>query len=181
MGPNLLMVEYTEHTSKSPFISGSYALSAGKYFNSLWGVRFELSGAHDRAIHGFDNGISPKYHFNHFGLGAELTMNFSNLFRSKDEQHDWNIELMAGPGLLHTYGFGGDATTAKDNELNTDARTYLTLYFGGAVSYKVSKDVHISLELMNNLLNDDFNGYVGDRGLEYQSNLLLGVRYYFGE
>lgn len=163
-------------------MGASYALSVGKLFTPLWGMRMKLFGGGDKGKYFSDKNSDAVYSFNHIGGIAEVSFNLLNCFRDNEKawQSRWDLNLMLGPGIVHTYDFDRKGEEYAYG-LNASSCNHFLLYGGAEVLYRLDRHWGFSLEASTEWMRDKYNGVVYGRELEGHLNVLLGVRYVFGE
>lgn len=172
---------FAENIRNHPFGKGlapSYAFSVGKNFSTIWGARLQMIGGGDKGRF-FDE--SP-YSFNHIGGSAAVVFNLTNLIRNRERgnESNWNVMLLLGPGITHTYNFETDGAEHHENRLDLSSRNHFLLYGGIELSYRVAESWVISLEANTSWTRDKYNGLIYDRKYDGLGQLMLGVRYIFG-
>lgn len=181
-GGNYMAAENTRFVNFYRATALSYAISAGKNFSTLWGIRLQLTGGGDKGVYFPYQGDSPRYSFQHVGGIAEVTFNVTNFIRNAErgDESTWNVMLMLGPGVVHTYHFRRNGIDDYPL-LDTSPRSHFLIYGGIEVSRQVDKNWNVNLEVSTDWMRDAYNGVVYDRPVEGHVNLLLGVRYTFGK
>lgn len=182
-GGNYMFAENIRFDSFYKGTAMSYAVAAGKLFTPVWGMRMRLFGGGDKGKYYSTKGSGPGYSFSHIGGAAEVTFNLLNCFRDnekeKEEQSPWDLYLMLGPGVVHTYNF--DRKGEEYDGLDTTPRNHFMLYGGAELLYRFDRHWGLSLEVSTGWMRDKYNGVVYDRGLDGHLNVLLGVKYVFGK
>lgn len=181
-GGNYIVAENTRFVDFYRATALSYAVSAGKYFSTLWGVRLQLAGGGDKGVYYSRRNDSPRYGFRHIGGIAELTFNVTNFIRNaqRGDESKWNVLLMAGPGVVHTYRFRRNGIDDYPL-LDTSPRNHFLVYGGIEVSRQVDAHWNVNLEASTAWMRDAYNGVVHGLSADGHINLLLGVRYTFGK
>ena len=180
-GANYFFAENNRFESFGKGISYSYAFSVGKNFTPVWGARLQLSGGGDQGMHDAWEG-SPKYDFQHIGGIAAVTFNLTNCIRGVkpgEETSPWNVLLMLGPGVMHTFDF--NHVQESYTGLDVEGRNHFLLYGGAEVSYQFNKHWNLNLEVSADMVRDKYNGVECEKDMEGHGHLLLGVRYTFGK
>lgn len=180
-GANYLFAENNRFESFGKGISFSYAVSAGKNFTPVWGLRLQLAGGGDQGMYNAWEG-SPKYDFRHIGGTAAVTFDLTNCIRGVkpgEETSPWHVILMAGPGVTHTYNY--DRSDPQSVGLDSENRNHFLIYGGAEVSYQFDEHWNLNLEVSADLLRDKYNGVECEKDMEGHGHLLLGVRYTFGK
>jgi len=176
-GGSYTFAENIRNHSFGKGLAPTYAFSVGKNFTTQWGARLQMFGGGDKGRF-FDE--SP-FSFNHIGGLAAVTFNITNLIRKTDRgnESDWNLLLMLGPGVTHTYNFETDGSEFHENRLDLSSRNHFLLYGGAELSYRIAEQWDISLEANTSWTRDKYNGLVYKRKYDGLANLMLGIRYTF--
>lgn len=160
----------------------SYAVSLGKFFTPVWGMRMKFFGGGDKGKYYSDKSSEAVYRFSHVGGTAEVMFDLLNCFRDGETagQSRWDFNLILGPGVVHTYNFDRKGEEYAYG-LNASPRNHFMLYGGAEVQYRLDRHWGLSLEAGTEWMRDEYNGVVYGRGLDGHLGVLLGVRYVFWE
>ncbi len=185
-GVNYNLAENTRFVPSSKIVAPAFALSVGKKFTPLWGARVQVMMGKDNGVYYDHRHDSPLFSFEHFGLIAEGTFNFSNLVRGVNtiakDNYKWNFDLKLGVGIVHSCSYELSKDVVDYPYIDPKPRNNLTVYAGMDVSRKIAKDWDINLEVGINRLPNLYNSqWCRDKKSEVIGDLLpvamIGIRY----
>lgn len=190
--------------SFTDLITPQVALSFGRYFNPMVGVRLHVQGyeakggfkafspsaAYDGG-YTYSIGYDSPYKFKAITGDLDLLVNMSNVLNPNRACNKLNWILLAGFGVNNTWGY--DEYNSIVNTINNDDNN---IYYvapeqcstkhstfngriGTQVEYNLSRNFALSLELDANYKNDVFNLKVNDY-VDWQVAAFVGVTYKFG-
>ena len=136
-------------------IRPSLGFSVGKWLYPQGGLRLQLLYGNNR---GEIN--SRGYYWHTAELACDVVVNMSNIVKRYRENTRFNVLLLAGIGGDQTFGF-------SKRDWNNDKKAFspydcslLTFRAGFALLYQISKKWDICLEVVNNWVDDSYDGVI---------------------
>lgn len=168
LGGSYTFSEGYKDASFGDLITPHLAISVGKYFVPSAGARFQVGGWKSKSFLGKD--LGGTYNFNYLQANADGLLNLTNLFMSYKEDRVFNFIGIVGIGFVHGFKKGIVGTT---NSIVPRA--------GFQGDFRLNQDLSINLEVVGNLMPDNFNGNVSGDKYDATVNALVGLTYKFGE
>ncbi len=170
-GGSYTLSEYYKDASFGDLISPHVAVSVGKYFAPVAGIRAQVGGWQSRNHYAGEDG-SYNFKVKYLQYNADGLFNLTNAFLPYDKDRAFNFIAIAGLGYVH--GF-------KDSEVGLSSTHSIVPRAGFQLDFRVSDAVSLNLEAVGNLMNDDFNGR--KQGTKYDGtiNVLGGVTFKLGK
>lgn len=171
---------YGDHNKQMKFgdrLTPAYEFYLGKWFTPGIGVRAAVNGlknvgvtqngSHSTgevydALHRLD-----KQEFNYLNIHADVLFNLNNLIGGYKKDRMFAISPYVGLGWMFTR----DTPTAREVSAN----------FGFYNSLRVSKAWDVTLDIRGSMVNDRFDGELGERREEGMLTAALGLAYKFKE
>ncbi len=185
-GVNYNAAENTRFVASSKIFEPAFALAVGKKFTPLWGARVQVMMGKDNGVYYDHKHDSPMFSFEHFGIIAEATFNFSNFVRGAHtvakDTYKWNVDLKLGAGVVHSCSYVLASEVQNYQELDPKPRNNFAIYGGMDISRKISRNWDINFELGMYRLPNLYNSqWCRDRKTEVIGDLLpvglIGIRY----
>ncbi len=162
-------------------ISPAAQLSFGYQFHHAMGVRVAFAGWQAKSGLYTSDGFQG-YSFPFLQLSADYMLDLCNLFGGF--KHDRLVNPYAFVGVGALYGFNNLEAAPYQDRLGNyweGGKFFVPVRFGVGVDFRLSDVVSIGIEGNTYLLSDKFNSKVGpDDNLDWQFNLLVGVKIAFG-
>ncbi len=200
IGPNLLMASQDGIMAFGDRITFGGGISIGKWFNPGLGLRLQgyygqYTGwnfnipqmgtfTHDDGTSYFPkNWPDMKYkegkngeegflqEFNGFSFTLDFTANLTKLISGYgSEPTHFELIAFAGPGIY----------MSSEADVKS-AETVMGGHFGGRVNYTPSLGGKLAIffEANGTFMDDKFDGYLGDKGFDASSAMMVGVQYTF--
>ena len=134
----------------------SLGISVGKWLYPQGGLRLQL-------LYGNNCGETSggrTYYWHTAALSCDVLVNMSNIVRHYRENTRFNVLLIAGIGGDQTFGFSKRDWNKNNKEFSPYACSLLTFRAGFALLYQISKKWDISLEVVNNWVDDSYDGII---------------------
>jgi hypothetical protein len=168
-----------ENTSDAGFFGQfrpAAALSLGKWFHPAGGFRLQ-------AAFGSNKGITPNeqsYKWNTVAGYLDAMFNLSNIFSRYNENRKFDFIFMIGAGLENTFSFDKNDWNRGENKVYaTRGETLVALRAGLMGKWRIGEKWDFNLELVNNWLDDSYDGQVVKNNYDGHLNLLAGFTYRF--
>ena len=168
-----------ENTSDAGFFGQfrpAAALSLGKWFHPAGGFRLQ-------AAFGSNKGITPNeqsYKWNTVAGYLDAMFNLSNIFSRYNENRKFDFIFMIGAGLENTFSFDKNDWNRGENKVYaTRGETLIALRAGLMGKWRIGEKWDFNLELVNNWLDDSYDGQVVKNNYDGHLNLLAGFTYRF--
>jgi len=113
-----------------------------------------------------DDGIGFWQDFNYFSTTIDLMANLTNLITGKVNNNLIDIIPYVGAGFIRSF--------KSDSNPNYNA---FVGKFGIRGLVNINRSLGIFLEPQLNMINEDFDGYMGNRGFDMVTNLYFGVQF----
>lgn len=177
----------------SKLLSPAAALSVGRQFSPLFGLRLGVSGWQAR---NWQAHPVAEYKWNYVQANLDATLSLTNLIWGWDSERKWNVYGLAGVGLNIAFKNDDANRLAAMNEsvgipalanvgfekLWDGTKAFAAGRLGGGVEYALSERVALGLEYNANVLADKWNSKKGKSdNTDWQQNLLVGVKIALGK
>lgn len=162
-------------------LSPAIALSAGRQFTPVWGLRFGISGWEGK---GAWFTPSQVYQFNFMQINADVTVDLANWFGGFKYNRTVNPYLFVGVG--GNIAFNNDEAQTIHNAgkklslLWTDNKFFVAGRAGVGVNFRLCDRLLLGLEVNTNMLPDKFNSKRAGN-VDWQMNALAGLTFRFGK
>lgn len=162
-------------------LSPAAALSAGRQFNPVWGLRFGVSGWQGKGAWFVPSQV---YQFNFLQINADLMVDLANWIDGFKPNRLVNPYVFAGVG--GNIAFNNDEAKAindagqKLSLLWTGGKFFVAGRAGVGVNFRVCERLSLGLEVNTNVLSDKFNSKRA-RNADWQMNALAGLTFRFGK
>lgn len=161
-------------------LSPAAALSVGRNFNPIWGLRVGVSGWQAKGAW-----FTPiqLYKFNFMQVNADVTVDISNWLGGF--KYDRVVNPYVFLGLGANIAFNNDEAKRISESGNTltllwtGNKAFIAGRAGAGVNFRLSKRVQIGVEVNTNMLPDKFNSKNADN-LDWHTNALVGLAFRFG-
>lgn len=176
----------------SKLLSPAAQLSVGRQFTPVFGLRLGASGWEGR---NWQTHPVAEYKWNYVQANLDATVSLTNLIWGWNPKRKWNVYGLAGVGL--NVGFNNDDANALQainesagipaltnggfQKLWDGTKLFPAGRLGGGVEFDVSERVSLGLEYNANILPDKWNSKKGKDKVDWQQNLLLGVKIALGK
>ena len=177
----------------SKLLSPTAALSVGRQFSPVFGLRLGASGWQAR---NWQTHPVAEYKWNYVQANLDATVSLTNLIWGWNPDRKWNVYGLAGVGLNIAFK-NDDANALKAinesagipalanggfEKLWDGTKLFPAGRIGGGVEYALSERVALGLEYNANVLPDKWNSKKGKSdNLDWQQNLLVGVKIALGK
>ena len=152
------------------------ALSVGKWLHPAGGFRIQ-------AALGSNKGIAPNeesYTWNTMAGYFDAMFNLSNIFGRYNESRKFDFIFLMGAGLESTFGFEkNDWNNVENRVYITRGETLVALRAGLMGKWRIGEKWDFNLEVVNNWLDDSFDGQVVKNNNDGHLNILAGFTYRF--
>lgn len=176
---NLPWTEFTQY----PWSVGTF-VGIGQEFSSLWGWRGALRLNHNKSRNVQTCESPDTWGWNNLGLFADITFDFSDLFRSKAkakaDYYHWNVKAFAGVGGVYTFGFD-NVPLSYQYPYNRNSQLAGAARAGVTATYQFSKNWRAGIELSHTMYTDNFNGVQAQFPSDGRTNLKVGLTYLIGK
>ena len=176
----------------SKLLSPTAALSVGRQFTPVFGLRLGASGWQAR---NWQTHPVAEYKWNYVQANLDATVSLTNLIWGWNPKRKWNVYGLAGIGM--NVGFNNDDANALKamnestgipplpnggfEKLWDGTKLFPAGRLGAGVEYALSERVALGLEYNANVLPDKWNSKKGKNdNLDWQQNLLVGVKIALG-
>lgn len=162
-------------------LSPAVALSAGRQFTPVWGLRFGISGWEGK---GAWFTPSQVYQFNFMQINADVTVDLANWFGGF--KYDRTVNPYIFVGLGGNIAFNNDEAQAIHNSgkklslLWTNNKFFVAGRAGVGVNFRLCDRLLLGLEVNTNMLPDKFNSKKAGN-VDWQMNTLAGLTFRFGK
>lgn len=141
----------------------------GQYYTPVVGSRLAFNGWRGKTA---SRPLDKTYGYNYMNTDLDLLINLSNAV-SPRRSHKFNVVLVAGAGLYWAkYGDKMGALRKSGSEGSFSFRG------GVQFDYDLSRTVGLSLEVLANGLDDNFNGKKNGK-IDWQGTAMVGLTYKF--
>ena len=176
----------------SKLLSPAAQLSVGRQFSPVFGLRLGASGWQAR---NWQTHPVAEYKWNYVQANLDATVSLTNLIWGWNPKRKWNVYGLAGVGLNVAFN-NDDANALKAINESTGIPSLTNSGFqklwdgtklfpagrlGGGVEFDVSERVSLGLEYNANILPDKWNSKKGKDKVDWQQNLLFGVKIALGK
>lgn len=176
----------------SKLLSPAAQLSVGRQFSPVFGLRLGASGWEAR---NWQTHPVAEYKWNYVQANLDATVSLTNLIWGWNPKRKWNVYGLAGVGLNVAFN-NDDANALKTINESTGIPSLTNSGFqklwdgtklfpagrlGGGVEFDVSERVSLGLEYNANILPDKWNSKKGKDKVDWQQNLLFGVKIALGK
>ena len=183
------------HVGEAKFtdlLSPAAQLSVGRQFSPVFGLRLGASGWQAR---NWQTHPVAEYKWNYVQANLDATVSLTNLIWGWNPKRKWNVYGLAGVGLNVAFN-NDDANALKASNESTGIPSLTNSGFqklwdgtklfpagrlGGGVEFDVSERVSLGLEYNANILPDKWNSKKGKDKVDWQQNLLFGVKIALGK
>lgn len=122
------------------------------------------------------------YRWNTIGISAAYLPNFTNLFLGYEPDRKFSFSGVMGIGLEHTWGYSDKnlscTTVWAETPRQSRPRNLVSLQFGLACDYAITPRCRLTAELLENFLDDAYDGLISDEGWDGHLNMMLGLSWY---
>ena len=174
-GAQMYFGDHERQMSFGERLAPAFGLYVGKWITPAIGVRVALNGFKMKGVtQNFSRSTGEVYdaakrltrqEFNYFNLHGDLMFNLTNMLKGYDENRKFAVSPYAGLGWMHT----GDEPAEGEISGN----------LGVLNSYRVSEGLHITFDLMGTLVDDRFDGELGNRKSDGVLSAAVGLKYTF--
>ena len=177
----------------SKLLSPTAALSVGRQFTPVFGLRLGASGWQAR---NWQTHPVAEYKWNYVQANLDATLSLTNLIWGWNADRKWNVYGLAGVGLNIAFK-NDDANALKAINESTGipaltnggfeklwdgTKLFPAGRLGAGIEYALSERVALGLEYNANVLPDKWNSKKGKNdNLDWQQNLLVGVKIALGK
>lgn len=167
---------FSEASSKASFgdlVVPTVALSLGKSFTPVFGLRLQGSGWQAKSQYMWQDAT---YKYNYIQGSLDAMVNLTNAFRPYEIDRVFNLKGFVGLGMTHVmhknsvdpYGDGG----------RLDKANMITPRVGLQMDFLVHNNVSLNLEVAGNLLSDRFNGVRSGTNYDGMVTALAGITFH---
>lgn len=178
-GLNMYMGDHDRQMKFGDRLSPALDVAFGKWFTPGIGVRVMysglcISGATQNGSHTNGKPISGKpwqgywleeQDFDFFNIHADVMFNMSNLLCGYNEKRIWNCSPYIGVGWAHVW----DSPSSRE----------VTMNVGILNSFRITSSLDINLDIRGMLVNDRFDGEVGQAKEDGLLTATVGLTYKF--
>ena len=177
----------------SKLLSPTAALSVGRQFSPVFGLRLGASGWQARK---WQTHPVAEYKWNYVQANLDATVSLTNLIWGWNADRKWNVYGLAGVGLNIAFKNDDANKLAAQNEsagipalanggfekLWDGTKLFPAGRLGAGIEYALSERVALGLEYNANVLPDKWNSKKGKSdNMDWQQNLLVGVKIALGK
>lgn len=177
----------------SKLLSPTAALSVGRQFSPVFGLRLGASGWEAR---NWQTHPVAEYKWNYVQANLDATVSLTNLIWGWNADRKWNVYGLAGVGLNIAFKNDDANCLAAMNEsagipalqnggfekLWDGTKLFPAGRIGAGIEYALSDRVALGLEYNANVLPDKWNSKKGKSdNMDWQQNLLVGVKIALGK
>jgi outer membrane protein OmpA-like peptidoglycan-associated protein len=177
----------------SKLLSPTAALSVGRQFSPVFGLRLGASGWQAR---NWQTHPVAEYKWNYVQANLDATVSLTNLIWGWNADRKWNVYGLAGVGLNIAFKNDDANKLAAQNEsagipalanggfekLWDGTKLFPAGRLGAGIEYALSERVALGLEYNANVLPDKWNSKKGKSdNMDWQQNLLVGVKISLGK
>ena len=177
----------------SKLLSPTAALSVGRQFSPVFGLRLGASGWQAR---NWQTHPVAEYKWNYVQANLDATVSLTNLIWGWNADRKWNVYGLAGVGLNIAFKNDDANKLAAQNEsagipalanggfekLWDGTKLLPAGRIGAGIEYALSERVALGLEYNANVLPDKWNSKKGKSdNMDWQQNLLVGVKIALGK
>ena len=177
----------------SKLLSPTAALSVGRQFSPVFGLRLGASGWEAR---NWQTHPVAEYKWNYVQANLDATVSLTNLIWGWNADRKWNVYGLAGVGLNIAFKNDDANKLAAQNEsagipalanggfekLWDGTKLFPAGRLGAGIEYALSERVALGLEYNANVLPDKWNSKKGKNdNMDWQQNLLVGVKIALGK
>ena len=152
------------------------ALSVGKWLHPAGGFRIQ-------AALGNNKGIAPNeesYTWSTMAGYFDAMFNLSNIFGQYKESRKFDLIFMMGAGMESTFGFKKHDWNKGENRVySTRGENLVALRAGLMGKWRIGEKWDFNLEVVNNWLDDSYDGQVVKNNCDGHLNILAGLTYRF--
>jgi outer membrane protein OmpA-like peptidoglycan-associated protein len=177
----------------SKLLSPTAALSVGRQFSPVFGLRLGASGWQAR---NWQTHPVAEYKWNYVQANLDATVSLTNLIWGWNPDRKWNVYGLAGVGLNIAFKNDDANRLAAMSEsagipalqnggfekLWDGTKLFPAGRIGAGIEYALSERVALGLEYNANVLPDKWNSKKGKSdNMDWQQNLLVGVKIALGK
>lgn len=176
-GAQIYVGEYDHKLEFTKRLMPAFDISLGKWFTPVIGARIQYSGIQSKGLTDatgkFREGGIYKQNlyiekFNSTNLHGDFLFNASNQFMGYKEDRFYQVVPFIGVGWAHAWKDGVQYT--KDE---------ITLTGGVINKFRINEALDFNVEIRGMLVNERFDGIVGDRFGEGIGTATIGITYKF--
>lgn len=165
-GGSFTFSENQQNTKVTNLITPHVAFSVGKYLSPEAGVRLQVAGWQSKSYLWQDG---KTYKYNYLQTNLDGLLNLTNVFLGYKENRVFNFSGILGVGYIHGYQKSAYGIKADD---------YFVPRGGFQADFRVSPVVSLNLEVVGNLIPDNFNGIAIYKKYDATVNALAGITFH---
>lgn len=149
----------------------SAGVSLGKWFYPQVGMRAQLLYGGNRGETTADH---LPYHSHSLELACDGLVNLTNIFSRYREDRKFNLLFLLGVGGDQTFGFSKRDWNVNESLFDRGNCTLLTFRTGLMALYQISQKWDLSFEVVNNWLDDSYDGIISNNRWDGHVNANIG-------
>lgn len=169
VGASYTFSEFHKETSFGKLLTPHVAISVGKFFSPIAGARLQVGGWESKSYSPLRNNT---YKYNYLQTSLDGLLNLTNVFSKYQGDRPFNLYGILGLAYVHNF---------KEGDYNVPTQNSIVPRVGLQGDFRLTNDLSLNLEATGNLMNDNFNGIVGDAKNDGTLNVLLGLTYRFNK
>lgn len=168
---------FSEAQNKASFgdlITPTVALSLGKNFTPVFGLRLQGSGWQAKSQYMWKD---DTYKFNYLQGTVDAMFNLTNLFLPYEKDRMFSLNGFVGLSAVHT--MHKNSVDLDGNGQRLDKANMIVPRLGLQADFLVHDNLSLNLEVSGNLMEDRFNGVKSGRAYDGMLTALAGLTYHF--
>lgn len=149
----------------------SIGVSLGKWFYPQVGMRAQLLYGGNRGETTLDH---LPYHSHSLELACDGLVNLTNIVSRYREDRKFNLLFLLGIGGDQTFGFSKRDWNVNESLFDRGNCTLLTFRTGLMALYQISQKWDLSFEVVNNWLDDSYDGIISNNRWDGHVNANIG-------
>lgn len=173
-GASYTVSEARSQASFGDLITPTVALSVGKSFTPVFGLRLQGSGWQAKSQYMWKD---DTYKFKYLQGTVDAMFNLTNLFLPYQNDRMFNLKGFVGLSGVHTMHKNNVDLTGTEQRL--DKANMIVPRLGLQTDFMVHNNLSLNLEVSANLLEDRFNGVESGKAYDGMVTALAGITYHF--
>ncbi|NDV69411.1 OmpA family protein [Dysgonomonas sp. 25] len=179
-GASYTISENFKDASVGDLITPTVAVSFGKHFTPIFGLRAQASGWESKSQYTY---IDDTYRHKYFQAGLDGMFNLTNVFGEYDKDRFFNLYGMVG--LAYVHGSSKDNVNLNVGSTNPSVgilkSNMIVPRVGFHADMALTDALSINLEVTGNLLEDRFNGVERAKAYDGMVTALAGITYHINK
>lgn len=152
-GASYTFSEGYKDASFGDLITPTVALGVGKEISPIVGVRLQGAWSQAKSQHSWQD---SQYKYTYFQGSGDVLFNLTNIFLPYKQDRMFNLKAFAGLSAVHVKHKNNANINGHGERL--EASNSIAPRLGLQADFALNNKVSLNLEVVGNLMNDDFNG-----------------------